>query len=85
MDTEERTIAGTPRDLPIWARLAFIKMIPEVYFFDEARTKPRRASEARISGFCRTGDLVEIYYELDWPDEDLGPTSHLYCWPVMKT
>lgn len=82
---DEKIVVGTPSDLPIWARLAFNEMVPETYFFlDGDKTVSRHPKDAVITGFCRTGDQIEIYYEMDWPDKDLGPITHLYCWLTTK-
>lgn len=76
------------REMPIWARLNFADMIPNVY--DPAIATGLRntlhASDAVVIGFERTvhpkfGDIVWIHYELPWP-EDEKPSR--YLWPAMK-
>lgn len=72
-------------EMPIWARLAFMAMIPKTYFYDydsPRPVKPRAATDATIIGFERTGDIIWIHYTMVWPD-----APHIqdgYIWPAEK-
>lgn len=66
-------------EMPIWARLAFMEMIPKTYFWDEEMTKPRVVQDAVITGFERFGDVIWIHYDIRWPAPNAG--IHRYVWP----
>jgi len=67
-------------EMPIWARLQFIDMIPKTYFWDENPTKSRKIQEATVTGFERFGDIVWIHFTLTW---EYGKV-HRYIWPAVK-
>lgn len=67
--------------MPIWARLAFMEMVPKTYSWDEEFKRPRRSDEAVVYGFYRDSDVVWISFELSWEDPTI---AHLYLWPVEK-
>lgn len=67
-------------EMPIWARLAFMEMVPKTYFWDEMMTKPQKARDAIVRGFTRQGDVIWIYYTIVWSGEKIG----LYICPACK-
>jgi hypothetical protein len=73
-------------EMPIWARLALMKMIPETYAYYDSNGNNRLAREpweATVQGFVRKGDTVWIYFKLDWDDDP--QYNGQYVWPAIKS
>lgn len=78
-------------EMPVWARLMFMKMIPETYFLDYEKTEPsvrRRVCEATVYGFTRKEDTVFVLFTLPWPEEINGSAEIIddhYIYPADKS
>jgi hypothetical protein len=71
-------------ELPIWARMKFTEMIPEVYFWGSNPENPRKISEVTVEGFKFDSEgAIWIYYHMDWIVGDKFQTLD-YLWPVTK-
>jgi hypothetical protein len=80
-----------PDDIPVWALLEFIRMVPKTYRWEQNPATPRYAHEATITSFQREDggllwgimDVVWIYYTMDWIVGDRIMTLE-YVWPAIK-
>lgn len=70
-------------EMPVWARLKFEEMVRTTYYHSEVKDwrYARHANEAIISGFERFGDVIWIYFRLEWPDDS---RIHSYIAPLVK-
>lgn len=54
-------------NLPIWARLDFMQVIPKIYFWEGNPENPRKMSEITVTGFERVNpSFIRIYFSMVW-------------------
>jgi hypothetical protein len=57
-------------EMPVWARLQFMKVIPERYTSGDGYI-PCKMSEVTVLGFHRmTRNMIYVYFTLDWICDD---------------
>lgn len=77
-------------EMPVWARLQFMKLFPGTYYWEGNPEDPRRMDEILVHGFSRTkwdDNLIDVKFTMDWIDKVYGEemyVTHTYYFPLDK-